>query len=233
MEPPAPLSMALIYPSDHAQPVVKATVEVLTDSIKAIGLHTPITVRPVKRFADGREIDAYEIVAGRHRYEAARSLGWREIDAVIWSAEADDAELWEIDENFARRVLTDAQRADHHARREAILIRKGMVRPVGRPRNCADSAQLTSYPNQAAKALGVAKRTVQSDLRRGKKIDPAILQEIAGTDLDSGVVLDELAAAPRVEQPLLLDEIRARRAAEKVNRPDRRRTVRRVDHGAN
>lgn len=51
--------------------------------------------------------------------------------------------------------------------------------------------KLSSYSDDAAAALGVDKRTVQRDLRRGKKITPDVLAEVAGTELDKGVVLDE------------------------------------------
>lgn len=67
----------------------------------------------------------------------------------------------------------------------------------GRPKNGADSA---SYSEQAAASLGVSKRTVQQDLRRGKNIAPDVLAEIAGTDMDKGVVLDALAGVPQADQ---------------------------------
>ena len=102
--------------------------------------------------------------------------------------------VWEIDENFARAELTDAQRAEHHVRREAILVRKGEVsahqHKAGRP---AKSDNLSKYSAKAAADLGVDERTVRRDLSRGKNIAPDVLAEVAGTSLDKGVVLDELA----------------------------------------
>ena len=71
---------------------------------------------------------------------------------------------------------TDAQRADHHARRMEILGRKGLINTqVGRPRNSEKSSQLPHYADQAAESLGVTRRTVEKDLRRGKKIAPDVL----------------------------------------------------------
>lgn len=63
----------------------------------------------------------------------------------------------------------------------------------------ADSASC-SYADRAAGDLGVSKRTVQQDLRRGKNIAPDVLAEIAGTDMDKGVVLDALAGVPQADQ---------------------------------
>ena len=54
-----------------------------------------------------------------------------------------------------------------------------------------------SYAAQAAETLGVHPDTVRRDLRRGKNIDPDVLAEVSGTDLDKGVVLDQLAASAR------------------------------------
>jgi ParB-like chromosome segregation protein Spo0J len=215
MRSPISIPTALIYPKSDGRAVIKAHVAMLAESLKALGLHTPITVRQAVRVRDGRDADAYEIVAGRHRYEAAVSLNWKEIDAVVMDGSADDAELWEIDENFARAELSDAQRADHHARREAILVRKGVVAPGTRG---GKRQNVVCYSEQTADALGVDRRTVQRDLARGKKIDPAVLADIAGTDLDKGVVLDELARAPRESQAAKAAEIRERQDAEKLNR---------------
>lgn len=217
MPTPARIAMALVYPSLDGRAVIKPAVARLVESISAIGLQSPITVRPSLQFANGREIDAYQIVAGRHRYEAARALGWDEIDAFVMEATDDDAELWEIDENFARADLTDAQRADHHVRREAILVRKGLV-SVGSRGGDRRSNDKLSYGTQTAAALGVDKRTVQRDLARGKNISPEILAEVTGTDLDKGVVLDELARTPQAAQTKKLIEIRERQDAEKLNR---------------
>lgn len=218
------LDMALIYPSANGRPVVGAQVERLAESLSAIGLRQPITVRSCKRFSNGLEVDAFEIVAGRHRYEAAVKLKWLEIDAFVMEGDADDAELWEIDENFARAELTDAQRADHHARRRRILIDKGLVHEgQGRPKK---DTNLVSYSEQAASSLGLSKTQVNRELARGEKIAPDVLAEVTGTDLDKGVVLDELARTPAEDQRAKLAEItlrrqeaeRARKDAERVNK---------------
>ena len=86
-------------------------------------------------------------------------------------AQPDDVELWEIDENFARAELTPAQRADHHASREEILVRKGVVNTRGGDRKSkSQNDTLISYAEQAAKTLGVSEATVNRELARGKKI---------------------------------------------------------------
>ncbi len=209
----ATIPITEIKPSQNGRPVVAARIAALADSISAIGLRTPITVRRCVALDGGRPAPGYEIVAGRHRFEATKATGAGEIAAFIMDGSDDDAALWEIDENFARAELTDAQRADHHVRREAILVRMGEVSKSGQggDRRSNDKSSLGSYADRAAADLGVDKRTVQRDLRRGKNIAPDVLAEVAGTDMDKGVVLDALASVPQADQRAKLAEITLRR----------------------
>lgn len=204
-----------IETGDRLRAVDPAKVSAIKTSIGEIGLRTPITVSASR---DGDEWH-FRLVAGAHRLEALRQLGEEFAECFVMEGDADDAALWEIDENFARAELTDAQRADHHVRREEILKRKGLVKDAprgGKPRN---GDKLSSYSYQASASLGVDKRTVQRDLARGKKIVPDVLTEVAGTELDKGVVLDELARTPADEQRAKLAEIALRRQeAERVKR---------------
>ena len=76
----------------------------------------------------------------------------------------DDADLWEIDENFARSELSDAQRADHHKRRKAILEGRGTVLKRGGDRKSnSQDGSLKGYAKQSAESLGIDERTVQRD----------------------------------------------------------------------
>jgi len=148
---------------------------------------------------------------------ALRALDHYDTDCFIMAGDPDDAALWEIDENFARAELTDAQRADHHVRREAILKRKGLVKTKTGP--IAANSATTPYAKKAASDLGVSERTVRQDLFRGKEIAADVLAQVAGTDLDKGVVLDELARTPQADQRAKLAEITLRRQeAERVRR---------------
>ena len=208
----ATIPISEIKPSSNGRPVVGARVSALADSIAAIGLRTPITVRWCVGLSGGRLSPGYQIVAGRHRLEATKTIGATEIEAFVMDGDEDDAALWEIDENFARSDLTDAQRADHHVRREAILVRMGEVKTATGPNKVTDKLSATrSYASRAAADLGVDERTIRRDLRRGKNIAPDVLAEVAGTDMDKGVVLDALASVPQADQRAKLAEISLRR----------------------
>jgi ParB-like chromosome segregation protein Spo0J len=98
----------------------------LMDSMKRIGLKTPITLRATD---DGNLL----LVAGRHRLEAARRLGWEEIQACItsdWSE--DEARMWEISENLARAELTALERDEHVAEWIRLAGKPAQVAPVSK-----------------------------------------------------------------------------------------------------
>ena len=203
---------------DRLRAVDAGRVASLAASIAEIGLRTPVTVTIT---VDGDGEVSYRLIAGAHRLEAMKASGQDYIDAFVMDGDEDDAALWEIDENFARAELSDAQRAEHHVRREEILKRKGLVRENGGDRKSERQiVGLKSYADQAADTLGVNRRTVERDLRRGKNIAPEVMAEVAGSRLDKGVVLDELAATPRDQQPAKLSEIASRGLVSRVRTAD-------------
>ncbi len=78
-----------------------------------VGLRTPITVSRIKK---GFGTTAFALVAGVHRLEAAKTLGWEHIDAFIMLEGTEtDARIWQLMENLYRAELTPLQRADHVA----------------------------------------------------------------------------------------------------------------------
>src|SRR5260221_6066471 len=84
-------------------------IETLAQSIKELGLLNPITIQP-----NG------VLVAGYHRLEACKSLGWNEIDVNIVNLEVLQAELAEIDENLIRNELHWFDRDKQFIRRKEI-----------------------------------------------------------------------------------------------------------------
>lgn len=130
-----------------------ARVATLAASMERHGLLQPITARMVG------ETEA-ELVAGLHRLEAAKHLGWEWIDAVFVEADDIERELIEIAENLHRCDLTKEER-DRQIRRYAELLeakpavsqqsaaklsvrgRAGEGRPVGVARQIADQTGLS------------------------------------------------------------------------------------------
>lgn len=94
-------------------------VERLSESMRLMGLRTPITVRIVDGFvdADGVVVDGQPVlVTGAHRLAAAKKLGWEKIECFVFDGDDEiDAQLWEIAENLHRAELSTLERSEQIA----------------------------------------------------------------------------------------------------------------------
>lgn len=169
-------------------------VKALAESIAAIGLQQPITLWAVP---DG----PFQLVAGAHRLEACRSLGWEEIDAVFTDADEIDRQIWEIDENLMRSELTPTQQAEHLAKRKELWEARN------NGTNCPETpGRPQGFAGATSDATGTDKRVVNRAVARAEKVPEDIRNEIRGTDLDKGVVLDDLARTEPSQQRAKLAE---------------------------
>jgi len=79
-------------------------VEEIKDSFKEDGQWNPIIIRPVD---DGDE--DYEVVSGSHRLEAARSLGWSEIEATVKDLDDENARGLAVKTNRMQKEMKDEE----------------------------------------------------------------------------------------------------------------------------
>jgi len=79
---------------------VEKDIEELAFSIEEIGMLNPITLT-----------EDHTLIAGLHRLEAVKLLGWTEVECTITDLEGPSAELAELDENFARALPVGVGRA--------------------------------------------------------------------------------------------------------------------------
>ena len=77
------------------RPVNSDGVEKLARSISEIGLLSPISIN-----------QEHALIAGLHRLEVVKRLGWAEIECNICTLDALQTELAEIDENVVRTELS-------------------------------------------------------------------------------------------------------------------------------
>ncbi|HQM01167.1 MAG TPA: DNA methyltransferase [Ruminococcus flavefaciens] len=159
----------------------------IADSFNNIGQLQPVTVL----------INDYKylLVAGLHRIEAARSIGWTSIEATIFEGDKITAELAEIDENLMRNDLTVLEQGEHIQRRNEILEAMGQRREVGRYQN---SNGVTVTPlkttEDIAKEAGLSKNSVQKRAQIARDIVPEAKELIRDTPIaDSTTQLLELA----------------------------------------
>lgn len=148
-----------------------ARVATLAASMQRHGLLQPITARMVG------ETEA-ELVAGLHRLEAAKSLGWEWIDAVFVEADDIERELLEIAENLHRADLTKEER-DRQIRRYAELLEaKGATEIQARQNDAPEIGygkpppQIKGTATKIAEETGLSVRTVQRVLAEPKPPKP-------------------------------------------------------------
>ena len=146
---------AVKVPRKH-RPLNEEKVRAIAASIQQVGLRTPITVREQK--------NQVILVAGLHRLEAVRRLGWDAIPCFTIEGDETESRPWEIAENLYRAELTALQRAEHIDELRVLIQQKTKGGQVAPPRGGAQPKDAAI--NRTAKALGFTKE----DVRRAKKI---------------------------------------------------------------
>lgn len=183
-------------------------VDALKASIGEVGLLNPITVYPKQIYRNSILVDGYGLIAGAHRLEAARQLGWTEIEAnVLDLQDANDRIIAECDENLCGTSLTPAERAFFTEQRKKAYEAKHQETKHGGDRRSAEvsSGQLghlkhTRFTEDTATKTGISERVIRRDAERGAKIADDVIQVIRGTKLDKGVYLDKLKNLTAEEQ---------------------------------
>ena len=103
------ISISEITVNSGRRETAPGAVKELADSIAEVGLLNPITVDC-----------GHTLIAGLHRLEAAKLLGWTEIECTVRGLEGLQAELAEIDENVVRADLSPVDFGDLLMRRKEI-----------------------------------------------------------------------------------------------------------------
>jgi ParB family transcriptional regulator, chromosome partitioning protein len=205
------IAIDLIEPGDRLRAVTVEQVMALAASMQEVGLLSPITVYQRDVVRAGIAVPGYGLVAGLHRLEAARGLGWDEISAHVVTLPDLQRQLAECDENLCGTKLSPSERALFTRRRKEIyeaLHPETRQHVAGGHAKNGGATDKLSFADDTAKATGVDARTVRRDAHRGERIPEDVLAGIKGTDLDKGTTLDALARAsdPRAEA----DRLRAK-----------------------
>ncbi len=145
----------------------------LSKSISEIGLLNPITIS-----------SDFTLIAGMHRLEAAKLLGWTEIECTVSDLNGLRAELAEIDENFVRTSLTPIEFGDLLLRRKEIyeiLHPESKATKNGGPFRgnqhekevtCKMPVTTKSFVDDTAEKLGVNPSTVRRGIQTAKNLMP-------------------------------------------------------------
>ena len=180
----------------------------IVDSLKRLGMLSPIIVRVITE-------DNIHLIAGRHRLEAAKRLGWGMIDAYCFTGDDTEARMREIAENLHRSELTALERAEQIEEWRTLCEDQAkvvqLVHPGGR--------QPTDHGvSRAARELGVSR----PEIKRAEKIasmTPAAKEAAkeAGIDDNQSKLLKVAAAEP--EKQVAAVEQAAKKSARKTAKP--------------
>ncbi|MCM1304834.1 MAG: ParB N-terminal domain-containing protein [Lachnospiraceae bacterium] len=155
-----------------------AHAEELAASIRELGLLNPVTI--------DRENN---LIAGLHRLEAVRLLGWTEVECTVSSLEGLKAELAEIDENIVRSDISALEYGEILLRRKEIYETLHPEAKHGGDRR-SDGIKTTkcrfentrSFAEDTAEKLGVTRRTVERQIQMAKNLAPEAKDIIRDTD---------------------------------------------------
>ena len=143
----------------------------LVDSISKVGLLNPITVD-----------QDYTLIAGLHRLEAAKLLGWRSIECAVRTLDGLLAELAEIDENLIRRKLHYTDEGKQLIRRKEIYEELHPETQQGKRNGQTSKTDTVSvletkpFAEDAAEKLGTTARTVRRKIQVAQKLAPEVQQ---------------------------------------------------------
>ena len=155
----------------------------LVDSIRELGLLNPITIDKESN-----------LIAGLHRLEAVKRLGWTEVECTVSSLEGLQAELAEIDENFVRSGLSAVEYGEMLLRRKEIYemlhpetkatYDGGAFRGNQHKNVVTDKMSPTtkSFVQDTADKLGVVPRTVERQIRTARNLAPEAKEIIRSAD---------------------------------------------------
>jgi len=152
-------------------------VEELAESIREVGLLTPITLTT-----------DHGLIAGLHRIEAVKLLGWSEIEAHIVELSSIDAQLAEIDENLVRNDLTPLERGEQLLRRKELYEAKHPETKMGgapgkKGGGKSKTETVSTFADDAAEKLGVTPRTVRHEVQIARAIAPDVKEAIRDTPI--------------------------------------------------
>lgn len=185
------------------RPVSEAGVESLISSIRELGvMKDAIHVRKRK---DGH----LWLIAGGHRLEAAKRLGWTEIPAKVWTEVTDDwARLMEVDDNLAGAEMDPLDTAVFLAARKRIYeklhpetVAKAGAALAAARWNAADIMSVASFAAATAQKFGLTERHVRRLIAAGWTLGP-----------------DEVARLRRAAKPATLADLQVLSKAEVTER---------------
>lgn len=185
---------------DRMRPVSEAGVESLKASIEELGvMKDPVQLRRKGRGDNARLI----LMAGGHRFEAARQMGWETIPAVVYVDVKDDwATLMEIDDNLSGSDLSTLELAVFMARRKDVYERMYPQAKHGGQRGNQHTggwqSDTMSFSQSVAEKRDMSKRSVERLVSAGQHLSARDVRELAQAETQPS--LKDLIDLSKIEE---------------------------------
>lgn len=199
------IPLSAIHVGDRARPIDEGHALAIAASMADRGLINPITVRGTP--ATNRGKTPYTLVAGGHRLRAAELNQWQEIDVLVVTVDAAEAELIELSENIYRNELTKLERPLFVMRfRELYEEKFGKITRGGDHRSKGNDYPLIFSPGrelskEVQNRLGIGAETYKLVTRIGQNLRPELRTLLRGTPAENDQsALLKLAKLPADDQ---------------------------------
>ena len=172
---------------DRLRPVSEAGVLSVLASVEELGiLKDPIHLRlkrplPVGRGGLPTDRERLVLIAGAHRLEVARRLGWEDIPATIWECSDDWAALMEVDDNLAGSELSPLDTAVFLVERKRIYERlhpEARAGIAGAKARWEDATDIVSFASATAEKFGITPRHVRRLMSAGMHLLPHEISQL-------------------------------------------------------
>ena len=185
-------------------------VETLASSMKTLGLLCPIAID-----------EEYNLISGLCRLEAAKLMGWSEIECKVKTPSVLLAELAEIDEIAFRKKMSGLEFCDLLLRRKEVYEMLHPETKQGGDRKSAAWAQtidaleasqqrVKPFTSDSAEKLAISQSTIQRRIRIAKNLTPEakeILRDIAcEIPYKTALMISDLSPGKQRQAALLLVE---------------------------
>jgi len=192
---------------DGRRAINESVVSQLAESIAQNGLLEPILVT-----------SEHVLIAGAHRLEAFRRIGWDFIEArVAIGIEAVEAEIAELDENLIRTKLTELEERRLWLRRKKLYLRAhpetghgrsdkaSAVRTARKDPDLGSFRQPPSFVTDAAAKLGKSPSVIAAGVKLAEDLSERVDEVVLGTPVASNAaalrrIADEGNAMAQVEK---------------------------------
>lgn len=170
------LKIAEIKVGDNRREIDEANVANLMKSIREVGLINSITVTAGNK-----------LIAGAHRLEACKRLGWEEIECNVAELDGLKAELAEIDENLIRHNLNHIDEGEQLLRKKEIYEmlypetkatnQGGAFRGNQHTKEVTESGSVTttkSFVEDSAEKMQMTPRAIRKKIQVARDLSPEV-----------------------------------------------------------